>query len=261
MPRRRLTPGLVAALLSLIMAAGCAGRHPDTAWGARWPDGGDFKRAAVSAATSPATWVPLAGAAVLEVGDLDDDLSEWGADHAPLFGNDAGSTSDDLRTTAKAAWLITALAAPSDTVTQKVTGLVLGGSTLALEESVTGGIKSISGRSRPDDRDDKSFTSGHAGAASAAASLARHNLTYFQMPGWLDGTLRVGLHGVALGTGWARVEAERHFVTDVLAGYAVGQFLATFMHEAFMVPALPPMEVRYQPLDGGGAVTVVLHRF
>lgn len=255
--RRRLAP----LLLTLMMTAGCAGRHPDTAWGAQWPGGSDFRRAAVSAATSPATWVPLAGAAALAVGDLDDDLSEWGADHAPLFGSDAGSASDDLRTTAKAAWLITALAAPSDTATQKLTGLVVGGSALALEEAVTGRIKDISGRSRPDGRDDKSFTSGHAGASSAAASLARHNLSYFQMPDWLDGTLRVGLHGVALGTGWARVEAERHHVTDVLAGYAVGQFLATFMHEAFMAPALPPTVVHYQPLDGGGAVTVILHRF
>jgi hypothetical protein len=57
------------------------------------------------------------------------------------------------------------------------------------------------------------------------------------------------------------VEARKHHVTDVLAGYAVGHFLAAFMHEAFMRSGMPPLEVHYRPLGRGGALTVVAHRF
>lgn len=254
-------PWIAALLVVVLAAAGCAGRTPETSWGARLPDGATLGEAALRAARSPGTWVPLAGAAVLSVGDLDEDISDWAADQTPLFGADAESTSDDLRTAAKAAWLVTALAAPSDHLTDKAGGLTVGVSTLLLEDLVTGAIKDASGRVRPDGSDDQSFSSGHAGTASAAATLARRNLGYLDLPGWFDTTARVGLYGVAVGTGWARVEARKHYVTDVLAGYAVGNFLATFMHEAFMKPAAVPLEIGYRPLDGGGAITVVLRHF
>jgi membrane-associated phospholipid phosphatase len=244
-----------AVLLAMIVVTGCASTSPPGSWGARWPAASDLRQAAVSAARSPATWVPLAGAAVLCLGDLDEDLSAWGADHAPLFGSDAEAASDDLRSVARGAWLVSALAAPSDGVTGKASGLAVGVATLWLEDAVTGGIKDLAGRQRPDGSDDKSFTSGHAGTASAAATLARRNLEHLDLPGWLDGSLRIGLHGIALGTGWARVEAEKHHVTDVLTGYAVGHFLAAFMQEAFMRSPMPQTEVRYLPLEGGGAVT------
>jgi hypothetical protein len=242
---------------TIAILSGCAGRTPETAWGARWPSGGELAEAAVSAARSPATWAPLAGAAVLSIGDLDEDLSDWGADHQPLFGADAAPASDDLRSAAKAAWLITALATPSENLTGKAGGLAVGAATLLLEDAVTDAIKNTAHRRRPDGSDDRSFSSGHAGTASAAATLARRNLDYLAVAPWLDATLRVGFHGIAFGTGWARVEAQKHHVTDVLAGYAVGHFLAAFMHETFMRSAASPMQVHFRPLGDGGALTVV----
>lgn len=248
-------------LMLILVTAGCAGRSPDASWGARWPDGEDIVRAAAHAARSPATWLPLAGAAVITVADADDDLSRWASDHQPLFGSDAEAASDRLRSVAKGAWLVSALAAPSRTLTDKAGGLAVGGAALMLEDVVTDTIKDTSRRTRPDDSDDKSFSSGHAGTASAAATLARHNLDYVDLPGWVDTSLRVGLHGVALGTGWARVEARKHYVADVLAGYAVGHFVAAFMAEAFMKPASVPVEVRFRPAGRGGAITVVIRGF
>ena len=244
-------------VVATAVLTGCAGRSAEAPWGPRWPTGGDVAGAAATAVRSPATWTPLAGAAALAVGDLDDDLSEWGADHAPLFGSDAESASDDLRSLCMAAWLLTALAAPSESLTDKAGGLAVGAATLALENAVTDGIKRAADRRRPDGSNERSFTSGHAGASSAAASLARRNLDYLAIPRWLDTSLRVGLHGVAFGTGWARVEAGKHHVTDVLAGNAVGHFLAAFMFETFMRSGVPPLAVRFRALDGGGAVTLV----
>ena len=47
-----------------------------------------------------------------------------------------------------------------------------------------------------------------------------------------------GLAGLALMTGWARVEAGKHHPADVLAGAAVGNFFAVFATQAFLQPAL-----------------------
>ncbi|HEY9549105.1 MAG TPA: phosphatase PAP2 family protein, partial [Kiloniellaceae bacterium] len=45
------------------------------------------------------------------------------------------------------------------------------------------------------------------------------------------------LAGLAVMTGWARVEAGAHHPADVLAGLALGNFLAVFASEAFLAPA------------------------
>lgn len=247
-----------APLLAIVLLGGCVSQQANPSWGMRSPGVADLGAAAVSAARSPATWLPLGAAALLTIGDLDEDLSDWAADHAPLFGADAESDSDDLRSAAQAAWLITALAAPSRTLTDKAGGLAVGAAALLLERGVTDGIKELADRRRPDGSNERSFTSGHAGAASAATTLARANLDYLDLPGWLDGTFRVGLHGLALGTGWARVEARRHYLTDVLCGYAVGHFLGAFVQQAFMGSAAGAVQVRYRPLPEGGAVTLVV---
>ncbi len=252
---RSLAAGL---LLSLVGLGGCAAQGSAAPWGPRWPSPGELGDAALATARSPTTWAPLAAAAVLSVGDLDQDLSSWAADHQPLFGSGAESRSDDLRTAATAAWLITALVAPSDTVGGKLGGLAVGAGALGVENAVTDGIKRAAGRERPDGSDDRSFSSGHAGASSAAATLARRNLDYLNLPGWMDTSLRLGLYGIAAGTGWARVEAEKHYVTDVLVGHAVGHFVAGFLHQAFMVPAAPAMALTYRAVPGGGALTLTL---
>ena len=33
---------------------------------------------------------------------------------------------------------------------------------------------------------------------------------------------------------WARVEGDRHYPSDVLAGAALGHFLSAFIHDAFL---------------------------
>ena len=126
-----------------------------------------------------------------------------------------------------------------------------------LEGAATDAIKEAADRRRPDGSNTLSFTSRHAGASSASATLARRNLDYLAMPRWLDVSLDVGLHGVAIGSSWARVEARKHHVTDVLAGYALGHFLAAFVHETFMRSPVPPLVVRFVPIEDGGAITLV----
>ncbi len=245
------------AVFALLPLTGCAGRTETASWSGQWPDRATLRSAFVDSARDPRTWVPLAGAAALAVSDLDDDLADWAADERPVFGADAADWSDDLRTASKAAWLITALTAPSPDLRAKTGGLLAGGAALALEETVTDGIKAAAGRQRPDGSDDESFSSGHAGTAAAATTLALANLDHHRLPRWADGALRVGFHGLAAGTAWARVEAEKHYPTDVLAGYAVGRFVAGVVQRAFITPVAPALTLRFDPEPGGAALTLV----
>jgi hypothetical protein len=39
---------------------------------------------------------------------------------------------------------------------------------------------------------------------------------------------------MATGCAWQRVERNKHFPSDVLAGAAIGHFLTAFIHDAFL---------------------------
>jgi membrane-associated phospholipid phosphatase len=242
------------------LLTGCVSVTERGYWGdnVRWPSGRHLGDAALDAARSPHTWVPLAGALLLGVTDLDDEISDWATDKTPLFGSNADSASDQLRDLNVAAYLATALLAPSDSVAGKVRGLAVGGAALVLEDQIVGVLKDVTGRERPNGQNDLSMPSGHTSMAAASATLAAANLDYIGMPGWSRQTLKISLYGVAAGTGWARVEAEKHYPSDVLVGYAIGQFVARFMQNAFFAGQAGNGLVSYRVLPGGGALNVTL---
>jgi membrane-associated phospholipid phosphatase len=101
------------------------------------------------------------------------------------------------------------------------------------------GLKPATDRERPDGSDQSSMPSGHASATSAFASLAWRNVDQIEMPEGLRWSLRSGLLVLAGSSAWARVEAGKHFPTDVLVGAALGNFVTGFIHDAFLGPASP----------------------
>jgi len=46
--------------------------------------------------------------------------------------------------------------------------------------------------------------------------------------------MEIGFGVIAAGTAWARVEGGVHYPSDVLAGMALGHFVAAFINDAFM---------------------------
>ena len=258
-PHRMRTGAVRAALPTLILAvAGCAGVPEKGTWGAYWPTGEDLRAATTAAAKSPRTWGPLAGAALLSVSSLDDDLSDWIADERPLFGSGAVGASDKLRNAAVASYVLSALAVRSESAEDKLTGLGVGIAALYVQGGVVAGLKEASGRRRPNHANDRSFPSGHASMAGAGSALAMHNLRYIDMPSPARTAAVIGLEAMAIGTGWARVEARKHYAADVLAGYALGNFVATFVQFAFIEKRMPGVQVAFHPLEGGGALRLTV---
>ena len=243
---------------ALFLSAGCATTERGF-WGQGidWPDGHRLGRSALNAVRHPQTWVPLAGAAVIGVGGWDHDISDWAVEETPLFGSNAADVSDGLRTFNAGAWLVSAFLTPSDSIGSRAKGLLVQGTAVTLEHYSVRGLKSLTGRERPDGTNAESMPSGHTSRASIGAALAATNLEYMAMPDWARTTLQIGLHGTAAATGWARVEAEKHYPTDVLVGYAVGQFIGRFFHEAFFNDGAGS-SVHFSPAPGGGAVTLFM---
>ncbi|MBF0188213.1 MAG: phosphatase PAP2 family protein [Magnetococcales bacterium] len=241
MARTRLTSLLLISMVALV--SGCT--KPKGNWGESvdLPPWDKVARAAIENAVDPLTWAPLAGAAVFSINDWDENTTEWAAKENPIFGNqlDAGIASDDLRTTAGICWGVTALATPSGDTAQewainKLKGGIIQGAAIGITSSTTSFIKDTTQRERPTGGTKNSFPSGHTSQATVRATMAAKNLDYIDMPEMGRSLLRTGFYTVAAGTAWARVEANRHYPSDVLAGFALGHFVGGFLTDAFIAP-------------------------
>lgn len=81
-----------------------------------------------------------------------------------------------------------------------------------------------------------SFPSAHTSGATVAATLAARNIEYLGISDAAKIRWQRGYYGLAGLTGWARMEANRHYPSDVLFVYALGHFFASFLNGAFVNP-------------------------
>lgn len=198
-------------------------------------------RTALKAALDPGTWVPVAGALVFQIGHLDRQLSNWSSHHTPIFGSpkNADTASEVLQGVSEGAYVITALATPSgeksaDWMEAKLKGLGVGLAAIGLTEGVTDGLKYATHRKRPDGSNYESFPSGHASRTAVCDTLAARNVDFLAIPDGARIGLQVGFVGLTAMTAWSRLEARKHYPSDVLAGMALGHFLGVFINDAFL---------------------------
>jgi len=244
--RRNGTRLLALAILlgAFNLLCGCSTLPSGRGWGedATYKPGWDKLRdSAIRAARSPYTWAPLAGAAILQIGDWDSEVADWASENTPVFGSQQSAldASGVFRDLSAASWLVTALATPSgesssEWLAAKGKGLAVGAFASLLTSSITTGIKNWSDRTRPNGNGNDSFPSGHSSSAAAFSTLAARNVQSIDMGKNYRRALDVGFGVMAAGSAWARVEGGVHYPSDVLAGMALGHFIAAFVNDAFM---------------------------
>jgi hypothetical protein len=251
---------LELALLSVLV--GCSTSRYGRGWGedaTALPGWERMGEAIKSAALDPNTWIPTAGAAVFGLTGLDESVSDWASEETPLFGSqdNAANASDNLRTASEVCWISTILLAPSgeeieEILPAKLKGTAVEVAAVETTKSLTGILKNIARRERPNGMDNASFPSGHTSSSFVFSSLARTNLDWFDMNAGVRKTLQCGLTTVAAGTGWARIEAGVHYPSDVLFGAALGNFLSVFFTSAFLgMEDDCPVSVSFAPTSDG----------
>lgn len=251
----------MALALLFALLSGCSGAS-SVRWGAGatlTPDGQRLKTAATDAFFSPWTWGLALGAAACGVGRLDAELSDWAREETPLFGSTARarSVSDALGQATELAYVTTGLLTPSGATPgewslNKAKGFAVGYAAYAGTEGVTNALKEATERRRPDASNRLSFPSGHASRAALFATLAERNLDYLPLTPVAAASDRAALGTLVAGTAWARVEAGKHYPSDVLAGAALGHFLGAFVNDAFLgLDALPRVELSRNELFVG----------
>jgi len=235
---------LLLSACSLIIFQGCGTLSNGRGWGqdATFSPGWDrIKKSAIDAAISPETWIPVAASIALQVDDMDERISDWASDNNPIFGsrNNAGQWTEYIFGCSIASYFITAMAVPSgekpsDWSIAKAKGLAVGVTSWWIPSGTVFLLKRVSDRTRPDGSNSRSFPSDHASASGAFTTLARRNLESLSLSPGSRIFADIGITGMAAGTAWARVEAKKHYLSDVLVGYALGHFFSAFINDAFL---------------------------
>ena len=264
---RSLGLGWAILLLSMLVLSGCGTMRNGRGWGqdAIYPVSWErVQKAASNAFFDYQTLIPAAGALIFAIDDWDERASDWAIDHTPIFGSvdDAGDASDTMRDILMVEALATGFLTPSgeapgEWMAAKAKGFAVQLAAAGATGGATSLLKDATGRERPNKRNDRSFPSAHASAAFSFATLANRNVDAMNWPKPAKRTLQTVNLLLATGVAWARVEGSEHYPSDVLAGAALGTFLSSFIHDAFLPT---PEDDRFQllvfPQKDGGSVQV-----
>lgn len=216
---------------------------------------------AVNAAKDPWTWGPLLGAAAFQIDDFDRRTSDWAREHTPVFGSQrsAQDWSDDLRSASSFVYYASIVATPGgsepgDWIISKAKGALVGAAAVSSTGQITNFLKEKVDRERPNGQDGESFPSGHTSSSSVHTRFASRNLRSIPMSDTTRTTLDIGLHALTFGTSWARIEAGWHYPADTLFSMALGNFIASFVNDAFLGLPEGNAGVALQAVDGGAVV-------
>jgi membrane-associated phospholipid phosphatase len=221
-------------------------------------------RALGSAVRAPETWAPAALALLLQIDGMDQRLATWAADETPVFGSNgnAARVSDRLVQATSIAYGLSLLATPSGEdarswTVNKLKGGVLGYTAIGATHGAVELLKRATNRTRPDGSDDRSFPSGHAAGSAVRATLAARNARCVLRAPALRAASDITCALLAGGCAWARVEAHKHYPSDVLAGLAFGHFLGMLVNDALIQAGAPEdFGVSLAPSPGGFTVAV-----
>lgn len=233
--------------MSLLSCTSCSILSKKGRWGkdALWPiKGSRIKDAFVKNATSPHVWIPLVGAGAVHWMGYDKKISKSQVEEKAVFTTPKNTSywSDRLNQILLYEMYASILFTPSmnedKSLTQYAISKAKGGFVVNMASSSSHWTRDMLAkyfkRERPNHIDNLSFPSGHSAEAGSRNMLISKNLDTMDMNPYLRTGIKVVNTGMATGTLWARLEGERHYPSDILAGYAVGSFVAGFVFDSLM---------------------------
>ncbi len=254
----RATCGALAVLVGL---CGCSTLPNGRAWGedvTLQPGWKRVRTAAAEASRDAWVWAPLLAAAAFQIDDWDRRSSDWAREHTPVFGSQrsAEDWSDDLRNASAFVHYVTIVATPggdepSRWLMNKAKGTLVGVAAVSATGALTNALKSATNRERPNGHAGRSFPSGHTSSSAVHTRLAARNLQAIAMNTTAHRALDFGLTSLTIGTSWARIEAGWHYPSDTLFSIALGNFIASFVNDAFLGLERSSISVALVPTQGG----------
>ncbi len=231
-------------LVTSLWLSGCAS-PAQRGWGGEVtlsPGWSKFRGAAVNAARDPATWLPALGAVVVQASGRDRELTRSAMGDGGVYdsSHEAAVSSDRHRTQLDQLWMLSLVATdsgPDEVFSNKLNGALTQAAIINASIATTNGLKSVIRRSGPGEEmqadNYQGFPSNHSVPPFTQAALVRRNLHYTPVNSFARYSLVSASYALASASAYGRVEAGLHFLSDQLAGAALGNFLGLLMYDTF----------------------------
>ncbi|MCZ6487628.1 MAG: phosphatase PAP2 family protein [Gammaproteobacteria bacterium] len=189
----------------------------------------------VMAAKDPKTWIPAAAALLIAATGSDQSISRWASTENPVYGSieSANEASNNLRSLLATSAVVTSILSPGREdvlLPDRYGNMAVLASSGMTNSYITGSLKESTARMRPNQGEERSFPSSHTSSASSYATIASLRTNELMLSekkrNWLSNTY----YTLAAATAWARVEAKAHYPTDVLVGFALGNFTTRLLN-------------------------------
>lgn len=212
---------------------------------------GRFPQTVYETIRSPLVWAPAGGALAVWATRTDHAASNWASTNTPVYGSreNASRASDIFRDASRIAHASTIalnlmFARDYQDLSIPLRQAAAGLSAVSATGLATDFGKTNAGRKRPNGHDTRSFPSGHTSIAAVNYTLAAENLNQLDIPVPQRRILQSSLALGTFATGWARVEGEHHYLTDVLVGASLGNLMGTLLSRQFL-PRMPENEITF----------------
>jgi len=254
--------------LVLIALSGCSVLKKKGDWGknAFFPvKGGNIRDAFVKNVSSPHVLIPVTAAGVIHVMAWDNKISHWVNKERTFYNEqtEADNYSDNFNIVQKYEMYLSILLPPSNDeegsagnyLLNKLKGGLLTNVASSASKVSQHALRNQTERRRPNSKDNNSMPSGHATEAGSRRVLIARNVQASGLPV----PLQYGIDGantfMSFAVMWARVEGKRHYPTDVLLGYSLGNFVSGFIYDA-LINYDPDTTVGLAPVKGGASASV-----
>lgn len=191
-----------------------------------------FKKSLYNSINTPQVWAPAATALVLALTKFDGKITDYASRKNPIYGNDqsASNFSDAITFYYLPVALVTTHL--TNSYYSKNRGWFKNSSILypALATYfVNSSLKDRTGRIRPDNSNRESFPSSHTALASSFSESINLNSKFIKSKKFRYSLMAMN-EVLVIGVAWARMEAKKHHLSDVLAGYSIGRFFSRLFH-------------------------------
>ncbi|KMQ51084.1 hypothetical protein CHISP_2007 [Chitinispirillum alkaliphilum] len=209
------------------------------------PTGSRFVRAFKESVYDPSIWFGLASMSVIALSGEEKNIVYWASGTTPLFGSQerAEQISDYLRyvSLGTTALIYSFKNFPREEWDPRDAAFnaAAAGAATTITASTTLGLKYSTSRLRPDSSDTHSFLSGHTSIAAVSNTLSFNMLEGVSLPRSYRAFSRCGLTALTAATAWARLEAGKHYPSDVIAAAVLGRFIANLTYRTIMGPYSP----------------------
>jgi len=215
-------------ILLVFIFTGCSSKNMAYSWERT-------KGAAYNAVTDPMTWAPVATGLTADATGWDDDITDEimkeNKDDYIFSGDDA----DKMRTFSTGITYTTAVFVPDDgNITMKVKRLSVDIAALSIGRQYVNFTNAHIDHESPGKTNEDAFGSNHAVTPFASAALTRRHVELMDIPKWSKYSINTISYLAASGSAYQRIESGLHSFSDQMYSAAGGNFIALFIHDAFM---------------------------